>query len=94
MGKKLVVGLICGGLILVCVFFVIGLLLVKALWAWTVPDLFPKAVEQGLVARSISWFTAMKIAIFIAVLAAFTRGLRYRKETSKGGKAEVAVGAR
>jgi len=49
--------------------FVLGLLLVKVLWSWTIPDLFPKAVEEGLVARSISWFTALKVAIFLAVLA-------------------------
>ena len=49
--------------------FVLGLLLVKTLWGWTIPDILPGAVEQGLVARSISWFTALKIAIFIAILA-------------------------
>jgi hypothetical protein len=49
--------------------FVLGLLLVKVLWGWTIPDLFPGAVEKGLIARSISWFTALKVAIFIAVLA-------------------------
>jgi hypothetical protein len=49
--------------------FVLVLLLVKVLWAWTVPDLFPGAVEQGLVAASISWLAALKIAIAVAVLA-------------------------
>ena len=46
-----------------------ALFLIKVLWAWTIPDLFPGAVEQGLVARDISWFTALKVAIFVAVLA-------------------------
>jgi hypothetical protein len=41
----------------------------KVLWAWTIPDLFPGAVEQGLVASDISWFTALKLAIFVALLA-------------------------
>ena len=49
--------------------FVFVLLLVKLLWAWTVPDILPGAVEQGLVAGSVSWLTALKIAIFLAVLA-------------------------
>ena len=49
--------------------FVLVLFLIKVLWAWTIPDLFPGAVEQDLVAGSISWLTAFKIAIFIAVLA-------------------------
>jgi len=53
--------------VVVCV-FVIAIFLVKFLWGWTVPDLFPGAVEQGLVARSISWLTSLKVAIFIAVL--------------------------
>lgn len=51
--------------------FVVALLLLRWLWAWTVPDLFPGAVQQGLVAGSISWYTALKLAIFLAVLAGF-----------------------
>jgi hypothetical protein len=58
-----------GCLVFIIGVFVFGLLLVKLLWGWTIPDLFPGAVEKGLVARSISWFTALKVAIFIAVLA-------------------------
>lgn len=59
------------------IFFVV-LLLVKLLWAWTIPDLFPGAVEQGLVARDISWWTSLKLAIFLAVLAGVA-GIRRRK---------------
>ena len=54
--------------------FMVVLLLVKLIWAWTIPDLFPGAIEQGLVAGSISWLTAMKVAILLAVLSAFARG--------------------
>jgi len=64
-----------------CFFFVVTLvlvlLLVKLLWAWTIPDLFPGAVERGMVAGSISWFTSLKLAIFIAVLAGIA-GIRTR----------------
>ena len=67
-------GLVAGGIVVGCVAFVLVLLLVKLLWAWTVPDLFPGAVQQGLVAGSISWWTAMKIAIFGAILSGFCRG--------------------
>jgi hypothetical protein len=49
--------------------FVLSLFLVKILWAWTVPDLFPGAVEKGLIAREISWFTSLKVAILAAMLA-------------------------
>ncbi len=64
---------ITGAIALACVAFVVVLFLVKILWAWTIPDLFPGAVEQGLVADSISWLTAVKIAIFVAVLSGFSR---------------------
>ena len=53
---------------LVIFIFLVMLFVVKILWAWTIPDLFPGAVEQGLVAKSISWFTAFKLAIFVAIM--------------------------
>ena len=46
----------------------IAFLVIKLLWAWTIPDLFPGAVEQGLVAAEISWLTSFKLAIFFAIL--------------------------
>ncbi len=68
-----------GVLVVLAVVFVVSLFLVKVLWAWTVPDLFPGAVKQGLVAAEITWLTALKLAIFMAVLAGIT-GIRGRKE--------------
>ena len=59
--------------------FVIALFLIKVLWVWTIPDLFPGAVEQGLVAREISWFTSFKVAIFVAALAGIA-GVRRSKD--------------
>jgi len=67
--------LLAFGMIFVGV-LVLALLLVKLLWAWTIPDLFPKAVEQGLVAGTISWLTALKIALFVALLAAIAGASR------------------
>ena len=58
---------------------VLALLLIKLLWSWTVPDLFPKAVENGYVAKDISWYAAFKLAIFIAVLAAVAGARRARR---------------
>tara|TARA_B100000686_G_C16529037_1_gene831332 strand:- start:655 stop:894 length:240 start_codon:yes stop_codon:yes gene_type:complete len=60
---KIIPGIIAivAGVIAV-MFFVI-----KLLWAWTIPDLFPGAVEQGLVAAEISWFTSLKLALFLAI---------------------------
>jgi hypothetical protein len=66
-------GLILAGVAVVCVAFVVALFLIKILWTWTIPDLLPGAVEQGLVAKSISWLTAAKLAIFIAVLSGIAR---------------------
>jgi hypothetical protein len=56
--------------------FVVVMFMVKALWAWTIPDLFPGAIEQRLVPASISWWTAVKIAIFAAVLSGFVSAMR------------------
>ena len=58
-----------GLLALMAAVFVVVLLVIRAVWAWTIPDLFPGAVEQNLIARTISWYTAFKLAIFVAVLA-------------------------
>ena len=68
MRKSWLIAIVPGGLVFIAGLFVLALLLVKVLWGWTIPDIFPGAVEQGLIAGSISWFTALKIAIFIAVL--------------------------
>jgi hypothetical protein len=58
---------------MVAAVFLLVLLLVRFLWAWTIPDLFPGAVEQGLVARELSWWSALKLAILAAVLTGFVR---------------------
>jgi len=60
---------------------VLALFLVKWVWAWTIPDLFPGAVEQGLVAKSISWFTAFKVAVFIGILGGFARATVDRRSS-------------
>ena len=52
--------------------FVVALLVIKLLWVWTIPDLFPGAVDQGLVVRSLGWIAALKLAIFVAFMAALS----------------------
>jgi len=52
----------------------IAFLVIKLLWAWTIPDLFPGAVEQGLIEAEISWLTAFKLAIFFAILTSASKG--------------------
>jgi len=55
-----------------------GLLLIKLWWAWAVPDLFPGAVQQGLVAESLSWWTTFKLALAFAALSALASSRRNR----------------
>ena len=69
--KKALAAIIPGAIVLIVGIFILVFFLIKWVWAWTIPDLFPGAVEQGLIAGSISWFTAFKLAIFVAVLAGF-----------------------
>ncbi|HOO96850.1 MAG TPA: hypothetical protein PKV16_05255 [Caldisericia bacterium] len=54
--------------------FVILLFLLKFMWGWIVPDLFPGAVSQGLVAAEISWMTAFKVALFGGIFGGLLRG--------------------
>ena len=67
------VTVISAALTIMIVAFFVTLFLVKIIWSWTMPDLFPGAVAQGLVAKNISWLAALKIAIFVAVLSGLIR---------------------
>lgn len=49
---------------------VLGTPAIKLTWGWIVPDVLPGAVSQGLVAESITWLTALKLALVVAVLCA------------------------
>jgi len=62
--------------------FAASLLLIKLLWGWTIPDLFPGAVEQGLIAPQITWITAFKLSLFISVIAGLT-GSKHRNHGEK-----------
>jgi hypothetical protein len=64
-------GIGTGAILLVFAVLLVGLLVLKLLWAWIVPDLFPGAVEQGLIAGEISWWMSFKMAIVLAVLSIF-----------------------
>jgi len=58
-------------LVSVVITFVIAVILFKFVWAWVVPDLFPGAVEQGLVASDLTWLASIKLAVLVAVLGGF-----------------------
>ena len=68
MGKNWIL-VILGAVVLALIPFFVSLFLVKIIWSWTIPDLFPGAVEQGLIAKEISWFTSFKIAVFVFILS-------------------------
>ncbi len=75
MNKKIKKLAVIPGLIALFISFVgIAFLVIKLLWAWIIPDLFPGAVEQGLVAAEISWLTSLKLALFFGILTSATKG--------------------
>tara|TARA_B110000438_G_scaffold283401_1_gene311382 strand:+ start:354 stop:602 length:249 start_codon:yes stop_codon:yes gene_type:complete len=72
--KAKLIAIIPGIIALMVGIVIIGSFLIKVLWAWTIPDLFPGAVEQGLIASEISWFTSFKLAIFFGILSGSLKG--------------------
>jgi len=76
----IVPGVLAGVLTVIFGVLIVVLFLVKILWAWTIPDLFPGAVEQGLIAQEISWYASLKVAIFVAVLAGIA-GIRHGEKS-------------
>ena len=56
----------------VAAIFVLGIFLIKWFWMWTIPELFPGAVAAGYVSAKISWWTALKLSVLVALLAAIT----------------------
>ena len=49
------------------------LILLKLLWVFTIPEIFPGAVAQGLVVDTLSWTAAFKVAVFIFVVGLFIK---------------------
>ena len=62
-------------IIQVAVMFVIAVIAFKVVWAWVVPDLFPGAVNQGLMSADLTWLAAVKLAVLVAVLSGFSPAL-------------------
>ena len=58
---------------------VLGTPAIKLTWGWIVPEVLPGAVSQGLVADSITWLTALKLALVAAVLGAVAAACGSRK---------------
>lgn len=60
-------------IILILIFFAIGIFIIKILWGWTIPEIFPKAVENGYIVGKISWFGALKLSILFSMIATIAR---------------------
>ena len=73
MNKTKILAIISTALMVFSGVLFITFFVIKILWAWTIPDLFPGAVEQGLIASEISWFTSFKLALFLSVLLGATK---------------------
>ena len=58
-------------LITIAIVFVISLIVFRFVWGWVVPDLFPGAVAEGLMVADLTWLTAFKLAVLVAVLGSF-----------------------
>ena len=79
--KKWWIAIIPGIIAIAIIVFILALLVIKLLWGWVVPDLFPGAVAQGLIVSTIGWYTAFKIAIVIGLLSIPFSGSRaWKKE--------------
>ena len=66
--EKLIV-VTSGVIISTALLFVLAASVLKLLWAWVIPELFPGAVAQGLLVAALSWPAAFKLTVFIMVLA-------------------------
>ena len=84
MNTPKIVGSVVAGVMVACIAFGVGLLLIKWMWAWTIPDLFPAAVAQGFIAGAISWRTAAKIALCIAILSGLAGGRQAHARRREG----------
>ncbi len=58
-------------LVTVAVMFVISLVVFRFVWGWVIPDLFPGAVDQGLIVADLTWLAAFKLAVLVAAMSGF-----------------------
>lgn len=58
---------------IIAIVFVAGIFIIKLLWAWTIPEIFPGACQQNLIASNISWFTAFKVSLLFSLITTVAR---------------------
>lgn len=67
-GSSVVAGAGIGFVALFALMVFVGLFVTKLMWGWVVPDLFPGAVQQGLVVASLTWWQAFKFSLFLGLI--------------------------
>ncbi len=74
----------------VALFLFVIVALVKVLWGWTIPELFPGAVSSGAIAGQISWLTALKLVILLMIIGSLLKGAQVKMQSgSKDGRHRV-----
>ncbi len=51
--------------------YAVFIVAVRYFWMWIIPDIFPGAVEQGLIAAELSWCSASKLSLAILISLLF-----------------------
>lgn len=62
------------GIFVLIVVVFLPAILIKFLWGWIVLDIFPGAVEQGLITDSLTWGTTLKLAIAFFIMNMMSYG--------------------
>jgi hypothetical protein len=63
--------------------FCVVVVLMKFVWIFIVPSLFPGAIGEGFIVASLSWLTAVKIGIVVVGLM-LIRDVKYIWEKRHG----------
>lgn len=70
-------------LIQIAIAFVISVIILKFVWGWVVPDLFPGAVNQGLISGNLTWTAALKLGGVVGVLSGFYESIIFSTKKKK-----------
>lgn len=60
----------------IVVSFAVTIVIVKLVWGWVIPDIFPGAVDEGLVSGDLTWLDSAKLAILVAVLSGINQTIQ------------------
>lgn len=56
------------GLVSMAVGLAVSVVVLKFVWGWVASDLFPGAVEQGLINAELTWLASAQLAVLVTVL--------------------------